>query len=83
MADDQGVELERAAAAWQSAHNAAERARVAVVEARDEEEARRVDLAAAVVAAYRAGFRQRDIVARTGLNRETVRRHLRAAGVEA
>ena len=37
----------------------------------------------AIVDAYQAGARQRDIVARTGLTRESVRRILRAGGVEA
>jgi len=44
---------------------------------------RRADLAAAIVRAARAGMRQRDIVDVTGYARESVRRILRAAGIEA
>jgi hypothetical protein len=49
-------------------------ARSGVVRARDR-------LAAAIVAAARAGVRQRDIVAVTGYSREQVRRICRAAGI--
>jgi hypothetical protein len=51
-------------------------ARAGVVRARER-------VAAAIVAAARAGVRQRDIVAVTGYSREQVRRICRAAGVEA
>jgi hypothetical protein len=43
----------------------------------------RAKLADAIVAAARAGARQKDIVAVTGYNRERVRQILRAAGITA
>jgi hypothetical protein len=62
-------ELEAAARAYRRADKALEQ--------------RRSDLAAAIVAAYRAGERQVDIVNITGYTRERIRQILRASGVEA
>jgi hypothetical protein len=59
-----------------------EAARV-VADARAEVDRKRVALADAIVAAVRAGRRQRDIVAMTGYSRERIRQITRAAGVEA
>ncbi|MFG2058635.1 hypothetical protein ACGFI9_31880 [Micromonospora sp. NPDC048930] len=53
-----------------------------VADARTNATRARERLAAAIVAAARAGRRQRDIVAVTGYNRESVRRICRAAGLE-
>ena len=78
MLDD----LEAAVRAYREAQDAvgdAER-NLAVVRAHVPEA--RAKLAEAIVRAARAGVRQRDIVAVTGYTRESVRRILRAAGVE-
>ena len=53
-----------------------------IEDAKAEAERKRVALADAIVAAARAGMRQRDIVAITGYNRERVRQIVRAAGIE-
>lgn len=57
-------------------------ARQLVAEARATVEQRRVELGEAIVRAARAGVRSRDLVATTGYNRESIRRILRAGGVE-
>lgn len=54
-----------------------------VAEARAKVDQARADLAQAIVAAARAGMRQRDLVVATGYNRESIRRILRTNGVEA
>ncbi|HEV7900113.1 MAG TPA: hypothetical protein VGP31_19950 [Planosporangium sp.] len=53
-----------------------------IADARAEVIRARERLADAIVQAARSGVRQRDIVAVTGYNRESVRRICRAAGVE-
>jgi hypothetical protein len=58
-------------------------ARQLIAEARFRAEQRRLDLAAAIARAARAGIRQRDIIAVTSYTREHVRRIVRAGGVEA
>lgn len=57
-------------------------ARALVADHRDLIEARRRELAAAMVAAAEAGTRQVDIIRVTGYSREQVRTILRAGGVE-
>lgn len=82
MADD----LDGAVAAYRDAQeaigHAQEQAREVVAEARRKANQARLALAAAIVAAARAGVRQKDIAARTGYTRETVRRICREGGVE-
>jgi len=58
-------------------------ARQLVADARAAAEQARRDLAEAIVDAAKAGMRQKDIVEATGYTRETVRRILRAAGIDA
>jgi hypothetical protein len=81
VADDQPVSLEEAVAAYDQARGRIDHAKAGVEEARAEAERKRQALAAAVVAEARGGARQVDIIRRTGLARETVRRYLRAAGI--
>jgi len=50
--------------------------------ARERATVRRVELAEAIVAAYRAGMRPVEIVKVTGYSRERVRSILRAGGIE-
>lgn len=80
-------QLTAAVAAWRAAQaavpQAQAQARQLVEQARAEVERTRLALAEAIVAAARSGTRQRDLVAATGYNRESIRRILRAAGVEA
>ncbi|MEU7572874.1 hypothetical protein [Micromonospora sp. NPDC049240] len=61
---------------------AAQAARQIKAEARARVEAARVELHRVMVAEYRAGARQVDLIRRTGYSRERVRQILRAAGVE-
>lgn len=83
MADD----LDTAVAAYQQARDAVPEAQAAaqelVAEARAKVERKRVELAAAIVRAAKAGMRQKDIATETGYTRETVRRICREAGIEA
>jgi predicted transcriptional regulator len=79
--------LDAAIAAYQQARDAVpaaqEDARRLVADARSEADRARQRLAAAIVSAARRGMRQKEIVARTGYTRETVRRILREGGIEA
>jgi uncharacterized membrane protein YqiK len=82
VADD----LERAVAEYRRAQDAIERAKAEaeriVTDARAEAERKRLALNDAIVAAARAGTRQKDIAAVTGFGREWIRRICRAAGIE-
>lgn len=82
MQDD----LEAAAREYREAQaaieTAKEDARQLVVQARERATQARERLAAAIVAAARAGRRQKDIAETAGYQREQVRRILRAGGVE-
>lgn len=62
---------------------AQERGRQLVAEARAKVTDARAFLAAAIVDAYLDGARVSDLASRADYNRETIRRILRAAGVEA
>jgi ElaB/YqjD/DUF883 family membrane-anchored ribosome-binding protein len=79
--------LEAAVQRWHAAQDAVPEAREAaqklVNDARDRVEQARLRLADAIVEAARGGMRQRDLVAATGYNRESIRRILRAGGIEA
>ncbi|WP_117215249.1 hypothetical protein [Allorhizocola rhizosphaerae] len=59
------------------------RARQMVADARAKVDQARATLAAVIVAEYEAGARVSDLAARAEVSRETIRRILRAAGVEA
>lgn len=78
MQDD----LEAAVRAYAEAQAAVASAQQAVADRRAEVPRARERLAEAIVAATRAGMRQRDIVRITGYGREQVRRIVRAAGIE-
>ena len=78
MAED----LAAAARAYHLALDAVGDAERAVVEAKERVSQTRKRLHAAIVAAGRGGTRVRDLARVTGYNRETVRRILRAGGVE-
>lgn len=79
MLDD----LEAAVDAYEAAQDRVTEAERALAEARAAVPGVRSQLHAAIVAAAEAGRRQFEIVEVTGYTRETVRRILRAAGVEA
>jgi hypothetical protein len=76
------TDLEQATKAYADAQAAVVDAQLALAERRADVPAARQRLAEAIVAASKAGVRQRDIVDTTGYSRESVRRILRAAGVE-
>ena len=78
MLDD----LEAAVRAYRAAQAAVGAAERAATEARTRVPAARERLHAAIVAAARAGARQADLVKVTGYNRESIRRILRAGGIE-
>ncbi len=75
-------DLEAAVRAYRAAQAAVSDAERAVVESRAEVPVARERLHAAIVAAARAGVRQTDLIQVTGYNRESIRRILRAGGVE-
>ena len=75
-------DLEAAARAYRAAQAAVGAAERAVGEARTRVPAARERLHAAIVAAARDGVRQADLVKMTGYNRESIRRILRAGGIE-
>lgn len=83
---DASVDLDVAVRAFHEARHAVPAAEAAarqlVSDARMKVEAKRLDLAAAIVRAAAAGMRQRDVVAATGYSREHIRRIWRDAGVE-
>ncbi len=62
---------------------AEERARQVIADARAKIDQARAALHAAIVAEYQAGARVGQLATRTGYNRETIRRVLRAAGVSS
>lgn len=72
--DDAVRQLRTAQAALPRAE---QRAAAIIAEARDRVDAARRQLAAAIIAADRAGMRQRDIVDATGYSRERVRQIIR------
>jgi len=80
-------QVERALAALRDAEagvtQAQERGRQLVADARASVDGARVGLHAAIVEAYLGGARVSDLTRRSGYNRETIRRILRAADVEA
>ncbi len=78
MSDD----LEAAARAYAEAQQSVVDAQDALADARAQVPVARERLAAAIVAASVAGTRQVDVMRVTGYSRESVRRILRAAGVE-
>ncbi|GAA1843259.1 helix-turn-helix domain-containing protein [Asanoa iriomotensis] len=59
------------------------RARKSLDAARAEVEQHRRAVADAAVIAHRNGMRQKEIAERTGLTRETIRKYLRAVGINA
>lgn len=59
------------------------RARGLIANARAKVDKARAELAAVIVAEYQAGGRVSDLARRSGYTRETIRRILRAGGVEA
>lgn len=61
---------------------AEERARRLVADARARVDSARADLAGLIVAEYERGVRVAELARRAEYNRETIRRILRAAGVE-
>ncbi len=75
-------DLEAAVRAYRAAQEAVGDAEQRLAEARSGVPAARERLHAAIVAAGQAGVRQRDLTAVTGYNRESIRRILRAGGVE-
>jgi hypothetical protein len=83
--DDPAADLADAVRAYRHAREdidaARDRAARIVDDAKASAERARLALAVAIVAAARAGMRQRDIVQATGYNREMVRRIVRAAGI--
>jgi acyl-CoA reductase-like NAD-dependent aldehyde dehydrogenase len=80
--DDLDAAVRAFRAAQDEVPDAQAAARQLVADARAKVEQKRAELAAAIVRAARAGVRQRDLVAVTGYNRESIRRILRAGGVE-
>lgn len=62
---------------------AEERAKRVTAEARRKVDEARATLHAAIVEAYQDGARVGQLATRTGYNRETIRRVLRAAGIAA
>jgi hypothetical protein len=80
--DHVGEAVRKLRAAQAGVPKAEERAREIIAAARSRVEEARVDLAAAIVADYRAGARVSDLARRAEYNRETIRRILRAGGVE-
>jgi DNA-binding NarL/FixJ family response regulator len=81
--DDLDSAVRAYSAAQEGVQAAQEQARRLVSDARAEVDRARERLAAAVVRAARRGVRQKEIAERTHYTRETVRRILRAGGVEA
>jgi hypothetical protein len=83
--DDLDKALRAYRAAQEAVPAAQERARAVVADARAKVDRTRERLAVAIVDAYDNGdgARVKDLAARTGYTRESVRRILRAAGVEA
>lgn len=83
MPDD---DLDAAVIALREARDAVpeaqQQAKAVVSDARTKVDQARERLAAAIVAAYKRGEKQGTIVTRTGYTRESVRRILRAGGIE-
>lgn len=74
--------LDDAANAYRQAQAELADARTRVGQARAEVDRTREELAEAIVEAARSGVRQVEIVRRSGYTRESVRRILRAGGIE-
>jgi len=81
--DHVGTALSRLRAAQDAVPRAEERGKQLVADARAEVEAARAKLAETIVAAYLEGAKVGDLAKRSEYNRETIRRILRAAGIEA
>lgn len=81
------MDLDAALLALVEAQEAEERAKrdaaQLVADARANVSAKRRGLHAAIVEASKRGMRQKDIIEKTGMTRESIRRILRAGGVEA
>lgn len=75
-------DLEAAANAYRAAQAAVGDAERALSAAKQDVPAAREKLHATMAAAARAGMKQVELIAITGYNRESVRRILRAAGIE-
>lgn len=76
-------DLEAATAVYRAAQAAVSDAERALVQAKADVPAARERLHAAIAKAARAGMKQVELISITGYNRESIRRILRAAGVEA
>lgn len=83
MADPLDAAVARLQRAQEAEQAAKVKAREVVADARADVAKARQALHAAIVAAYLDGLRQKDLVERTGMTRESIRRILRAGGVEA
>ena len=75
-------DLEQAVRAFAQAQAEVTQTQQLLAEKRAEVPRARARLAAVIVEAYQRGMRQNEIVSVTGYTRESVRRILRAAGVE-
>ncbi|HEV8174334.1 MAG TPA: hypothetical protein VGP91_11875 [Actinoplanes sp.] len=75
--------LDEAATSYRRAQAALAELQAQVGTARANVESARAELAEAIVEAARRGMRQVEIVQRSGYTRESVRRIVRAAGIEA
>lgn len=75
-------EVEAAAEVYRDAMSGVDEAKAAVKSALAKVPPARALLAAAIVDAYRAGHRVRDLAPASGYGREQVRRILRKAGIE-
>jgi hypothetical protein len=80
--DQLGEAVRALKAAQAGVPRAEERARQVVAAARGKVDAARADLAARIVAEYKGGARVAELARRAEYSRETIRRVLRAAGVE-
>lgn len=76
------TELEIAAGRYRAAQDAVDAAKAQVRASQDRLKTARATLQEAIIDAYQAGVRMRDLVDETGLSREWIRQLLRAAGVE-
>ena len=75
-------ELEAAASAYRAAQAAVGDAERALAAAKQDVPAAREKLHAAIATASRSGMKQVELISITGYNRESIRRILRAAGIE-
>lgn len=80
--DQVGAALGKLRAAQEAVPIAEEQGRQLVADARARVDAARAELAEKIVAEYLDGARVSDLAKRSEYNRETIRRLLRAAGIE-